>query len=65
MWPGPNWERGRPPLGPHGKPCSEEKRKACKEKNVGLKYYNNGVENRKFRVNPGRNWKPGMKPRNN
>jgi hypothetical protein len=63
--PGTGWKRGRPLLGPHGKPCSESKRKNCREKNTGLKYYNNGVENKKFRFHPGGDWVPGMKPRNN
>jgi hypothetical protein len=61
--PGSGWERGRPASGSHGKPCPESKRKACKEKNTGLKYYNNGIENRKFRQKPGKEWVLGMKPR--
>jgi hypothetical protein len=63
--PGTGWERGRPPLGSHGKPCPEGKRKACKEKNTGLKYYNNGSVNKKFKTHPEGNWVAGMKPRSN
>ena len=61
--PGPEWERGRPRLGSHGKPCPESKRKALIEKNTGLRYYNNGVENKRFRTPPEGNWELGMKPR--
>lgn len=43
-----------------GKHRSEQRKNYIREVNTGLRYWNNGRENKRSKVCPGEGWKPGM-----